>query len=60
MTMSLGEILITCKDWIEFCEKKGFEPYAVNHGGGDIEVDLTIQEARDFGIVTLEDYSLGR
>jgi hypothetical protein len=48
---TLNEILDHCNDWIHFCDKKGFDEYAVNYGGGDVEVELTIDEAFDFGLL---------
>ena len=37
--------------WENFCEKKGFGYWAVNEGGGDVEVILTIEEAQEFGLI---------
>jgi len=58
MRMNLQEIMDTCKDWDEFCEMKGYSVYSVNEGGGDVEVELTTQEAHKLGIVTLPDWKL--
>jgi hypothetical protein len=49
--MTLQEILDTCPDWLKFCEMKGFDEYAVNEGGGHIEVNLSVQEACKLGII---------
>jgi hypothetical protein len=51
MTMTLSEILSTCNDWDKFCDEKGFSVWAVNEGGGHVEVNLTIDEAEQFGII---------
>lgn len=51
MRLTLSEILETCDDWDYFCDKKGFSVWAVNEGGGDVEVELSLEEARDFGII---------
>ena len=51
MRMTLQEILHTCKDWDKFCEVKGWSVYAVKEGGGHIEQELTLEEARQFGIL---------
>lgn len=51
MRMNLQEIMDTCNDWDKFCDKKGFSIWAVNEGGGHCEVKLTIQEAKQFGII---------
>lgn len=56
MRMNLQEIMDTCKDWDNFCALKGFSVYAVNEGGGDVEVELTTQEAHELGIVRLPDW----
>lgn len=37
--------------WERFCDLKGFSVYAVKEGGGHVEVDLTVDEARKIGIV---------
>lgn len=52
MIMTLQEIMDTCSDWLAFCDMKGFSEFTVNEGGGYIQVELTIQEARELGIVT--------
>ena len=56
MRMSLQEIIECCKDWDEFCKQKGFSVYAVNEGGGHVEVEMTTQEAHGFGIIKLPDW----
>lgn len=58
MKMTLQEIMDTCNDWHEFCDLKGFNPWALNEGGGDVEVSLTILEAHTLGIVSIEGYKL--
>ena len=49
--MSLDEILDTCDDWQKFCDKYGWSEWAVNEGGGDVEQELSLDEAREFGII---------
>jgi hypothetical protein len=49
--MTLQEILHTCADWEEFCAAKGWSVFAVNEGGGHIEQELTLEEARKFGVL---------
>jgi hypothetical protein len=56
--MNLQEIMDTCNDWPQFCQLKGFCVYSVNEGGGDVDVELTIQEAHALGIVTLPDWKV--
>jgi hypothetical protein len=56
--MTLQEVLDTCPDWLKFCKMKGFDEYAVNEGGGHVEVNLSIQEAHKLGIVNLPDWKI--
>jgi len=58
MRMNLQEIMDTCRDWEQFCALKGFDLYAVNEGGGAVEVELTAQEAHILGIVKLPDWKV--
>ena len=51
MIMTLQEIFSTCPDWDRFCRLHGFNEYAVNEGGGDVQVSLTISQAYHLGIV---------
>ena len=54
MILTLKEVLDTCSDWDEFCRLHGFSEWAVNEGGGDVQVSLTTQQAHHLGIVELE------
>lgn len=58
MIMTLQEVMDTCTDWLEFCKLKGFSEWAVNEGGGEVQVSLTTQEAHDLGIVRLSEWKL--
>lgn len=58
MILSLEEILHTCYDWEQFCRLHGFNEYAVNEGGGDVQVQLSENQAHHLGIVNLEDYMI--
>lgn len=49
--LTLEEILEQGNDWEKFCKDKGWSEWAVNEGGGDIEVNLTLDEAAEYGIV---------
>ena len=51
MQMTLQEVMDTCPDWIKFCDMKGIDEYAVNTGGGDCTVNLTLEEACKLKIV---------
>jgi len=48
---TLSEVLARCNNWDAFCEKTGYSIWAVNEGGGDVEVSLTEEEAVEFGII---------
>lgn len=58
MILTLQEVMDTCKDWDKFCDIHGFNVYSVNEGGGDVQVNLTTQEAHKLGIVTLPDWKV--
>jgi len=51
INITLQEILSRCADWDFFCEKKGYSVWAVNEGGGDVDLTLTEDEAIEFGII---------
>ena len=51
ISITLEEVLDRCNDWDSFCEKKGWSVWAVNEGGGDIEISLSEEEAKEFGII---------
>ena len=54
ITITLSEALEKCNDWPTFCKEQGWDEYAVNEGGGDIEVRLTREEAERYGIIPKE------
>jgi len=49
--MTLREILDCCTDWEYFCEEEGWSVWAVNEGGGDVEVNLSEEQAIKHGIL---------
>jgi len=51
MRMTLSEVMKTCSDWPVFCCATGFSEWAVAEGGGDVEVELTLEDAFDYGIL---------
>ena len=53
MILTLQEISDTCPSWSRFCRLHGYNEFAVNEGGGDVQVSLTSQQAHHLGIVTL-------
>ncbi len=55
MILTLREIMYTCDSWEKFCQLHGFSEWAVNEGGGEVEVSLTTHQAHYLGIVKLLD-----
>jgi len=55
--LTLSEILDKCNDWEDFCEKEGWSVWAVNEGGGDIEVTLSEDKCHEYGIIKRDRYS---
>jgi hypothetical protein len=51
--LTLNEALNRCDDWDKFCENKGYDVYAVKNGGGNIEVELSEDEAISQGIIKI-------
>ena len=49
--LTLEEILDRCNDWEKFCENEGWSVWAVNEGGGDIDVALSEDKAIEYGII---------
>ena len=37
--------------WQKFCDDKGYSIYAINEGGGDIDIVLTKEEAEKYGVL---------
>ena len=58
MTMTLSEIMDSCNSWDEFCELHGYSEWAVNEGGGDTEVNLSIHEAHHLGIIRIRSWKV--
>jgi len=53
MNMRLDEISKCC-DWERFCDLSGTNLYAINEGGGHIDVNLTLEEAEKYGILKIK------
>ena len=51
ITITLREILHSCNDWDDFCDKEGWSVWAVNEGGGDVETTISIDKAKEYGII---------
>lgn len=49
--ISLSEVLEKCNDWAEFCLKEGYSEWCVNEGGGDVEITLSLDKAKEYGII---------
>lgn len=49
--ITLDEVLEKCNDWEYFCDKEGYSEWAVNEGGGDIEICLSEKKAKKYGII---------
>jgi hypothetical protein len=56
--MTLQEIMDTCPDWLKACNMLGFSEWAVNEGGGHIQVEITTQQAHQLGIVKLPSWKV--
>ena len=48
---TLADVLHSTRDWDGYCEEFGWSVWAVNEGGGHIEVTHTIEEAKRYGLV---------
>ncbi len=55
INMTLEEVLDKCNDWDYFCEEEGWSVWAVNEGGGDVEVYLNEEQCYKYGILKRED-----
>jgi len=49
--LTLSEVLDKCNDWDSFCDKEGYSVYCVNEGGDDIEISLSEEKAKEYGII---------
>ena len=50
ITFTLEEILSRCKDWEYFCQEEGWDVWAVNEGGGDVQVSLSEEQCVKYGL----------
>ena len=51
LSLSLKEVLEQCSDWLYFCDEEGWDVYCVNEGGGDIEVSLSYEQSKKYGLI---------
>ena len=57
MNITLQEIS-DCGAWHRFCRLHGYSEWAINEGGGAVEVSLSIHQAHHLGIVTMAEWKL--
>jgi len=55
MKITLQEALdlSSLDSWEGFCDLKGYSYFVVNEGGGDIEVEITIDELKELSGIDL-------
>jgi len=46
--VTLEEVLDRCNDWEYFCKEEGWSEWAVNEGGGDVEIQ---QQCHKYGLI---------
>jgi hypothetical protein len=52
ITVTYREILeANSANWVEFCDKYGVNEWVVNEGGGDNEIQISIKDAKDYGLI---------
>ena len=51
ISFTLEEILGQGNDWDDFCEKYGVSEWAVKEGGGHIEKDIFVSDAKKYGLI---------
>ena len=56
MILTLQEIMDTCPDWAKFCRLHGVSEWAVNEGGGHVQVSLSVHQAHHLGIVKVTEW----
>lgn len=47
---TLNYISQNCNNWFKFCDRFGWDEYAPQ-SGGHIEQELTLDEAKEFGLI---------
>lgn len=53
--LTLEEVLDKCNDWEYFCDEEGWSVWAVNEGGGDVDISLTEEQCYKYGILKREE-----
>lgn len=51
IVLTLSEALHRVNNWISFCEEFGVSEYAVNSGFGHHEIEMTKEQAKQYGIL---------
>lgn len=49
--ITLGDVLNRCEDWELFCQEQGYSEYCVAEGGSEIEIELSEEEIKKYGIL---------
>ena len=49
--ITYSELLNRCNDWILVCDELGLSEWVCNEGGGDIEVTLSEEQAKKYGLI---------
>jgi len=49
--ITLNKLLDRCNDWMLVCEELGHSEWCCNEGGGHIEVELTEEQAKKYGVI---------
>jgi hypothetical protein len=51
ISFTLEEILHNGNDWEDFCDKYGVNEYAVNEGGGHVQKEIFVNDAKKYGLI---------
>ena len=51
ISFTLEEILHNGNDWEDFCDKYGVNEYTVNEGGGHIQQEIFVNDAKKYGLI---------
>ena len=51
ISFTLEHILECGNNWNAFCKKYGVSEYAVNEGGGDVNYDILVSDAKKYNLI---------
>lgn len=56
MRLTIDEIMTitTSMKFEEFCKDFGYDVWVVSEGGGHIEINMTILEAKKYGVINVD------